>query len=292
LFSFVQTQLSRRALLGAVPALAACPAFAQDETSFLADYERETGGHVGLYAENAISGAKLSWRADERFVMCSSFKASLAALVLMKVDHGTDRLDDIIKYGPADFVDDWWAPVAKANLAKGELSVAEMCEAAVEQSDNTCANLLLARVGGPSAMTLFWREIGDRVTRLDHNEPLLNRSPPGDPHDTTTPRAMAGNFRRLLLGNVLSTESRARLTGWMIDCKTGDNRLRAGLPKAWRAGDKTGNNGKDAAGDIAIVWPTPDTPVLAAAYVQGGSPTPAQIDSVFAGMGRLIGQLG
>ena len=165
-----------------------------------------------------------------------------------------------------------------------------MCEAAVEYSDNTCANLLLARVGGPSALTAFWRSIGDAVTRLDHNEPILNRSPPGDPHDTTTPAAMAANLRRLLLGTVLSEGSRERLTGWMVDCKTGDERLRGGIPKTWRIADKTGNNGKDAAGDIAVAWPKPDAPILICAYTQGGLPTAARLTSVFADIGRMVGQ--
>ncbi len=113
-------------------------------------------------------------------------------------------------------------------------------------------------------MTAFWRSIGDTTTRLDHNEPELNRSPPGDPHDTTTPMAMAGNLRRLILGDAFSPASRERLTGWMVDCKTGDNRLRGGLPKTWKIGDKTGNNGKDASGDIAVVWPKADVAILIA----------------------------
>jgi beta-lactamase class A len=170
------------------------------------------------------------------------------------------------------------------------MSVEQMCEAAVELSDNSCANLLLARVGGPAALTAFWRATGDKVTRLDHNEPMLNRSPPGDPHDTTTPAAMAGNLRRFVLGKVLSPTSRERLTGWMLGCKTGDNRLRSGLPKDWKVADKTGNNGTDAAGDIAVVWPRAGTAVLICAYTQGGSPKPAQLDSVFAAIGQLAGK--
>jgi beta-lactamase class A len=104
---------------------------------------------------------------------------------------------------------------------------------------------------------------------------------------------MAGNLRRFVLGEVLSQDQRQRLAGWMLNCKTGDNRLRAGLPKDWKIGDKTGNNGKDAAGDIAVVWPNPDRPVLIAAYTQGGSPTAPQLEAVFTEIGRMVGrQLG
>ena len=280
--------LDRRTLLAAAPMLAGWPALAASAPAPLAAYERATGGRIGVYAENLTTGAKVAWRADERFVMCSTFKASLAALVLRRVDRGNENLEQMIPYGAGDLQD--YAPAAKQNLAKGAMSVADMCKAAVELSDNTCANLLLARVGGPPALTTFWRSTGDAVTRLDHNEPLLNRSPPGDPHDTTTPVAMAGNLRRFVLGNVLSAESRDRLTGWMLNCRTGDNRLRAGLPKTWRIGDKTGNNGKDAVGDIAVAWPTSGSRLLICAYTQGGSPTPSQIEAVFADIGRMAAQ--
>jgi beta-lactamase class A len=219
--------------------------------------------------------------------MCSTFKASLAARVLADVDRGRDQLQAVIPFGPDD-LGDFWAPVAKASLSKGALTVAQMCEAAVEQSDNACANLLLNRIGGPAALTAFWRSIGDEVTRLDHIEPELNRSPPGDPHDTTTPRAMAATLRRLVLGDLLSHDSRAQLIQWLIGCRTGDNRLRAGLPKTWTIGNKTGNNGKDAAGDIAVVWPAPDSPILISVYTQGGTPTEAQLDHLFADLGRGV----
>ena len=280
--------MKRRDLLCSTLALLASPSLAQKAPfTALTDYERDSGGRVGVWAENQSTGATLSWRGHERFVMCSTFKASLAACVLVNADRGRLRLDELIAYGADDLLE--YAPVAKHNLEKGAMSVADMCEAAVEISDNTCANALLARVGGPAVLTAFWRSIGDAVTRLDHNEPALNRSPPGDPHDTTTPAAMARTLRNLVLGNSLSPDSRERLTGWMLNCKTGDNRLRAGLPKDWRTGDKTGNNGKDAFGDIAVTWSTNGQPVLICTYVQGGTPTPAQVETVFAGIGRFVG---
>ncbi|GLR83943.1 class A beta-lactamase [Bradyrhizobium iriomotense] len=278
----------RRSLLASLCALAAGPVFAEGAPPALETYERESGGRVGFYAENLSSGKKLAWRADERFVMCSTFKASLAACVLARIDRGEDQLAATVGYGRDDLLD--YAPVAKENLSKGAMSVGDMCKASVELSDNTCANLLLARIGGPAALTAFWRSLGDTISRLDHNEPELNRSPPGDPHDTTTPITMAGNFRHLVLGEALSATSRAQLTEWMVNCKTGAKRLRAGLPGTWRIGDKTGNNGKDASGDIAVAWPKPDTPILIAAYTQGGTPNAAQIDTVFAAIGKLVAE--
>ena len=278
----------RRTLLAAIPALVAGPAWGDEATSALEGYERSTGGRIGLYAENQKTGQKIAWRADERFAMCSSFKASLAACVLARVDRGQDGLDRMVTFDQKDIQE--WAPAAKANLAKGSLSVAEACQGAVERSDNTCANLLVARVGGPAALTEFWRKTGDEVTRLDHYEPEMSRSQPPDPSDTTSPAAMAGSLGRFILGDVLSLDSRARLIGWMRDCKTGLDLLRAGMPKSWAVADKTGSNGRDVVGDIAVAWPKPDQPLVMAVYTQGGSAESPQLRRLLAEIGKLIEQ--
>lgn len=260
---------------------AACP------TDLVAAYEAASGGHAGFHAENVVSGAKLGWRADERFVMCSTFKASLAALILQRVDRGGDRLDRQIVFSAAD-IRDWYAPVAKANLETGSMSVGDMCRAAVQQSDNTCASLLITRVGGPVALTAFWRACGGTVSRLDGPEPFLNRTRPGSDRDTTTPRAMAENFKRFVLGDVLSAPSRTQLKAWLLGSVTGFNRLRAGLPAGWLVGDKTGNNGADAAGDVAVAWPHPDAPILICAYTRGGKPDDSQLRVLFSGISKIV----
>jgi len=138
--------MKRRDLLASTLALLASPSLAKRAPiTVLTDYERDSGGRVGLWAVNQRTGTKIVWRAHERFVMCSTFKASLAACILAGVDRGQVRLDEMIAYGPDDLLE--YAPVARQNLEKGAMSVADMCEAAVELSDNTCANALLARVG-------------------------------------------------------------------------------------------------------------------------------------------------
>jgi beta-lactamase class A len=282
--------MKRRSFLWGSAALLAPPAHAKvAPIAVIADYERSSGGHIGLYAENIHTGVQLTWRADERFVMCSTFKASLAACVLSRVDRGTENLEQPVHFNASD-IPGWHAPVAKANVSKGVLSIREMCEAAVEQSDTTCATILLKRIGGPRALTKFWRSIGDRETRLDDPELELNETPPGGVRNTTTPHSMAGILRSFVLGRVLSEQSRAMLTGWLIGNRTGDNRLRAGIPKSWVIGDRTGSNGTDAAGDIAVIWPRPDAPIIVCAYTRGGSPTSEQLATVFAGIGRAVGE--
>jgi beta-lactamase class A len=280
--------VSRRFVLASSAAIFVRPALATPAPSFVSGYERTTGGRAGFLATNLATGRQLSWRANERFAMCSTFKASLAGLVLARVDAGRERLDRLVTFEAADVLS--YAPVAKAHLSEGAMTVQTMCEAAVELSDNTCANLLLRESGGPAALTAFWRKLGDRASRLDHNEPELNRTQPGNPHDTTTPAAMAHSISRLATGDALSSASRDLLVGWMVGCQTGAKKLRAGLPRDWRTGDKTGSNGSDASGDVAVAWTPGGAPVVVAAYVQGGKPGPQQQDELFAAIGRFVAE--
>jgi beta-lactamase class A len=276
------TQSRRAILAGGLGWLTAGPAFAAPQPDWKA-LETRLGGRLGVW-----SSTGLAWRAGERFAFCSSFKGVLAGLVLSRVDAGAETLERIVPYGEKDLLS--YAPVARAHVAEGKLAVRALCEAAVEVSDNTAANLLLASVGGPPAVTAFARRLGDRVMRLDRNETSLNSNLPGDPRDTTSPRAMAATYGRLVLGDVLKPASRALLEGWMVDCKTGQARLRAKLPAGWRAGDKTGTGERGAAGDVAILWPPKGQPILVACYVSGVTAPDAERDAVFAEIGRMAAE--
>lgn len=237
---------------------------AREEPAF-GRLEEKIGGRVGVAAIDTGDGRELWYRPDERFAMCSTFKWVLAACVLEGVDRGEIALDESLRYSEEDLLD--YAPVAREHLASGALSVEALCSASVSLSDNTAANLLLARIGGPEALTAFLRRCGDEVTRLDRIEPALNTNIPGDPRDTTTPRAMAETMRTVLLGEVLHEDSRDRLHRWLKEATTGFRRLRAGLPPDWVVGDKTGTGVNGAANDVAIVWPPGRAPILIAAYL-------------------------
>lgn len=197
--------------------------------------------------------------------MCSTFKWLLAAAVLAEVDAGRLELGGEVAYTEADLLE--YAPVARAHVGEGRLSIEALAEAIVTVSDNAAANLLLARVGGPTGLTAFVRRHGDEITRLDRDEPTLNTNLPGDPRDTTAPRAMVGSMRAILTGDALTAASRARLVGWMRGCTTGDARLRAGIPRGWTVGDKTGTGSHGACNDVAIVDVPSSGTILVASYL-------------------------
>jgi beta-lactamase class A len=202
----------------------------------LARIEAAVGGRVGVFALDTATGRTLSHRADERFAMCSTFKWLLAAAVFARVDDGDGTLDERVPLGNADLIET--SPVTSQHLGEGAMTVEALARAAVTVSDNAAANLLLARVGGPAGLTTFIRRVGDTVTRLDRNEPTLNSNDPGDARDTTSPRAMVGLMKALLVDGALKPPSRARLLALLQACETGKKRLRAGLPSDWVVGDK------------------------------------------------------
>lgn len=252
----------------------------------LARLEARVGGRIGVFAVDTRTGKSLGFRPDERFAMCSTFKWVLAATVLAQVDAGRLTLGERIPYGPADLLE--YAPITGAHVAQGAMTVEALTRATVIVSDNTAANLLLARLGGPSAVTQFARSHGDGVTRLDRNEPALNAPPPGDSRDTTTPRAMVELMRRVLVGGGLRAGSRDRLLGWLRDCETGKKRLRAGLPRDWIVGDKTGSGPRGAFNDVAIAWPPGRPPILVAAYMSDSKSPMESLNAAHAEIGRLV----
>ena len=235
--------------------------------------------------------AHVAWRENERFLMCSSFKALAAAAVLARVDRGTERLERWIAYGPADMQP--YAPVTRANLAKGGMAMGDLCAAAVELSDNTAANLILAAVGGPAGVTRYVRGLGDTVTRLDRNEPGLNTAKPGTDFDTTTPASMIGLWDRILLGGALSDASTGRLLGWLEACQTGPRRLPMAMrsEQHWRIGHKTGS-GSTTLGDVALMTPGDGHRILIAVYLDVPDALSGRFEDAMAEAGRVaLGQL-
>jgi beta-lactamase class A len=215
----------------------------------------------------------------------AAHKLLAAAFVLARVDRGEEQLNRRIVYAKEQLPS--YAPVTEKHTGGEGMTVAELCEAALTLSDNGAANLLLDSFGGPAALTGFLRSIGDTVTRLDRREPELNDFQPGDPRDTTTPQAMLGLLRKFLLSDMLSPPLRDRLGTCLMACKTGDKRLRAGVPQGWRVGDKTGSGSHNATNDVAILWPPDRAPVLVAAYyIDSKAPLDLR-EAVLAGVGRI-----
>jgi len=250
---------------------------------------------LGVCFLDTVTGEISGNRIEERFAMCSSFKLAMVAACLREADNGRLNLEEILHYSEEDLLP--WAPITRKHLSKGGLSIATLAQAAQERSDGVAANLLVKRLGGPKAVTMKFREMGDTVTRLDRYEPDLGLVLSADTRDTTSPIAYAQLVRRILTGNILQQDSRARLLEWARNTSTGAKRLRAGLPVDWRTGNKTGT-GRDEGttnkcNDVAITFPPGKNPIIIAAYFDSGEYTEkveARHQAVLAEVGKIAAE--
>lgn len=248
--------------------------------------ELESGGRLGVAVLDTGSGARVDHRGDERFPMCSTFKLLASAAVLKRVDQGQEKLDRRVVFSAKDIVAN--SPITEKHVGGDGMTLAEICEAAMTVSDNTAGNLILASLGGPKGITDYARSLGDRFTRLDRFETELNEALPDDPRDTTTPLAMLGNLRKLVLGDALSPASKDQLTKWLLANKTGDTRVRVGLPAGWRTGDKTGSGDRGTTNDIGVLWPAEGAPIVVTIYLTGTEASAEKRNATLAAVGRAL----
>ncbi len=262
----------RRHLLLASGAAMLCPApllFAAPATSIaaahtqLAALEQAAGGRLGVAAWRQGGEQRVAYRADERFPLASTFKAMLAGAVLARSVSQPGLLDQHVRYEKKELVT--YSPITEKHLADG-MSVADLCAATLQYSDNSAANFLMTLLGGPQAVTAFARSIGNTVFQLERWETELNSAIPGEVRDTASPASMAHSLQQLLLGNSLPAPQRQQLDAWMRGNTTGDKRIRAGVPAGWQVADKTGSGAYGSVNDIGVAYPHSGAPLVIAVY--------------------------
>ena len=257
------------------PSAEATPLARADKT--FAALQARFHARLGVYALDTGTGRAVAYNADERFAYCSTFKV-LATGILLERDTSA-QLAQVIHYTADDLVE--YPPITAQHVSAG-MTLRAIMAAALDYSDNTAANLLLNQLGGPRRLQEALRRLGDTTTDADRTEPTLNDATPGDPRDTSTARALATDLREFVLGKVLPESRRELLTGWLLANTTGGPYIRAGVPRGWKVGDKTGNGDWGTRNDIAIAWPSGGAPVVIAILSRRGSADATSDDALIA----------
>ena len=255
-------------------------------TAQLAKLETTSGGRIGVYAIDTSNNISVKYRSYERFPFCSTGKVMVVAAILNKSMAESSLLQKQIKYNQKDIDKSGYAPVTKQHLATG-MNINQLCVAAIEYSDNTAMNLLLDNLGGPQVVNAYASSIGDTSYSLNRREPELNTAIPGDLRDTTTPYAMANSLQTLVVGDKSVLAQRELLKTWLKANTTGDKRIRAGVPKNWTVGDKTGTGSYGTTNDIAVIWPEKCAPIVLAIYYTQNQKSATPRDEVIAAATKI-----
>ncbi|MFJ7980598.1 class A beta-lactamase [Lysinibacillus xylanilyticus] len=221
--------------------------------------EKKYDARLGVYAIDTGTKKTVEFREDERFAYTSTFKALAAGAVLQQ--NSIEELNKIVTYTSDDLVT--YSPITEKYVDTG-MTLKDISEAAIRYSDNTAGNLLFKELGGPEGFETSLKKLGDQVTNAERIETGLNEAVPGETRDTSTPKALANDLQAYALGEVLTHEKQTMLVDWLKRNTTGDNLIRAGVPKGWEVGDKTGGGGYGTRNDIAIVWPPNREPIVIA----------------------------
>lgn len=254
--------------------------------------ERAKPARIEVAVQNLDGGEMWAWNGDKAFPMQSVFKAPLAAAVLAEVDAGRLSLDETITLDEAD-ISPAHSRVADAWPERTTYTVRELLVWTVGDSDNTAADVLMRRIGGPGALTAWLRARGIKEIRVDRYERELQPETHGmasfriawkgwpafetamhavpeatrraatarylaDPRDTATASGALTFLRMLSAGELLSPRGGALLMKLMTDTATGEAGLKAGLPPGARFAHKTGAAATDlgmtpVVNDIGIV---------------------------------------
>jgi beta-lactamase class A len=278
----MHTEVGGRSPQPAQPVAPTVQAAFEAETATL---ERGLQGRLGICARHLESGETIGVNAEERFPMASTYKLPIAGTLLSLVDRGKVSLEQMVSITASDR--DQTGDIAQSVPHAGvSLSVANLLELMLTQSNNNATDRIIALAGGPTAVTAWLRSIGIRDIRVDNNvNDLLNKFygfPPGspstktflarwrteeereraagyskpefdeNPEDTATPGAMAQLLGLLFAGPVLSAHSSCFLRAVMTRCQTGLARIRGRLPPGAVVADKTGTVG-GTVNDVGII---------------------------------------
>ncbi|MBW5467781.1 BBI family class A beta-lactamase [Brevibacillus formosus] len=251
------------------------PASAMDQK--FAALENKFDARLGVYAIDTETDLAVAYREDERFAFASTYKALAAGAVLHQKP--LEELDKVITYTKDDLVT--YSPITEKHVATG-MTLREVADAAVRYSDNTAGNLLFKELGGPKGFESALRQIGDGVTTSERYETELNEAKPEDIRDTSTPKALATSLRAYTVGNVLPSDKQKVLIEWLQGNTTGAKLIRAGVPKDWKVGDKTGAASYGTRNDIGIIWPPNKKPIVIAVLSKRDKQDAAYDDALIA----------
>jgi len=210
-------------------------------------------GEVGIAVVDAARNKQFLLNQNKPFPMQSVCKLPISIAILRLADAGKLSIQDKVTVRRTDLVP-LHSPIKEAIKGKqSDFTIRELMTRAICDSDNTACDILISGAGGANAVARILTEAGVKGVRIDRPEGTLQPDSLkvakflADPRDTASPEGMVDLLQKLYNGKLLSKNSTSAILADLFNCKTGPDRIRAGLPAGWTLAHKTGT-GRDVSG--------------------------------------------
>lgn len=252
-------------------------------------------GRVGVSCSLPGKHLDCDLAASAGYPMQSTYKLPISMVALHLVEQGKLTLDQTVHIVPSEMAaPDDYSPLRDEHPHGAvDISIRELIQRAVTQSDNVASDTLLRTVGGGAAATAYFRSLGIEGIHIVYPEQAQNRDERLQYSNSTTPRAYVAVLRRLADHSPLSPEHTRLLMDCMAASHTGDHRLKALLPPGTPVADKTGTSGQNrptmnATNDFGLIT-LPNGQKLAVAVLVADATAPFAVrEHVIAQIGQAI----
>ncbi len=234
------------------------PAFADGNKAIenaLQEYIKGKDARIGVAV--IINGKDtVSVNGNRDFPMMSVVKFPLALTVAQWVDTNGLSLSDSITFSENVLKENTYSPMFKKyGKCRNIMTIRELLEWSLMESDNNAADILLNNVGGTSGATSIIRQMGisDDIV-IGASEEDMHRDPYLSYLNRTTPLAMAQLFERFYseMRNISQTYS--EISAMLEQCHTGLDRLAVPLLSTnAKIGHKTGTGFPTPEGRISAI---------------------------------------
>ena len=197
-------------------------------------------------------GDMLRYNDHVHFPLLSVFKFHVALAVLDKMDKQSISLDSIVSIKASQMLPNTYSPLRKKFPDQDfTITLRELMQYSISQSDNNACDILFRVFGGPAATDEYLRSMGLRDFAIEATEDDMHRDLADCYRNWTTPLEAVRLLEWLVSGKAAKGAYRDFIEQTMISCQTGRDRLPAPLAGTKAViGHKTGTGDRNGKGQI------------------------------------------
>jgi len=251
-------------------------------------------GRVGVAASLLENGDMFSVKGAEHFPMQGVSGLPIAMAMLQQVDAGKFKLDQKISISKHDLVPEQvHSPIRDQHPDGTHLSLDELLESTISESDGTASDVLLRLVGGPASVMGYLHDLDIQGIRVEISAREAAQDKAVQDRNWATPEQTIMLLRALQDGHGLSIASSRRLLRVMTRTPSGSELikgdLRPGTPVAHKSGTSSAVKGfAPATNDIGIVTMPNGKHLAMAIFIADSAAAITTRNSVAAKIARLI----